>query len=208
MIKKRRFFKKKKKSKKQKNFNKFFSYRAMERIRRNFTYKDFSNSNSIHSSFTESIFDYAKFYNATIKYCGFKNCKFSWIEFKRCNFRGSRFRGAIFENVIFRDCNLKKVDFLGATFKNVVFINTSFKEVKNLKDNKDKIITKNKIREVQEMDKLISFFKNQFNIDFDKVKSDLLLRYFSYRQITNTLTTKGVAKLEFSYIAKVVKDNN
>jgi len=207
MIKKRRFFKKKKKSKKQRNFNKFFSYKAMKRICKNFTYKDFSNSSSIHSYFNRSIFDYGKFYKATIKYCGFNSCRFSWVEFKSCNFKGSRFKGAIFENVIFRDCKLEKTDFSEAIFKNVVFINTSFKQIKNLNDNKYKIITNEKVRKIPEIKKLTEFFKNKFNINFCGVKSDLLLRHFSYQQITSILIKRPPSKLEFSYIAKAVKNN-
>lgn len=125
---------KKVKSKKIKKYNKFFSYNCAERQNRNFSYKDFSYSNSYNTRFTNSIFYGNDFFKATMKYCGFNGCKFSFIEFKSSNFRGCRFKGAQFENVIFENCNLSNTHFQGATFKNVYFTNTSLKNARGIKD--------------------------------------------------------------------------
>lgn len=126
--------KKKMRNKKIKRYNKFFSYNCAERQNRNFSYKDFSYSNSYNTHFTNSIFYGNNFYKATMKYCGFNGCKFSFIEFKSTNFRGCRFKGAHFENVIFENCNLSNTHFQGATFKNVYFTNTGLKSAKGIKD--------------------------------------------------------------------------
>lgn len=120
--------------KKNKKYNKFFSYNCAERQNRNFSYKDFSYSNSYNTHFTNSIFYGNNFYKATMKYCGFNGCKFSFIEFKSTNFRGCRFKGAYFENVIFENCNLSNTHFQGATFKNVYFTNTGLKSARGIKD--------------------------------------------------------------------------
>lgn len=122
------------KIKKIKKYNKFFSYNCAERKNRNFSYKDFSYSNSYNTRFTNSIFYGNNFFKATMKYCGFNNCKFSFVEFKSTNFRGCRFKGAQFENVIFENCNLSNTHFQEATFKNVYFSNTSLKNTKGIKD--------------------------------------------------------------------------
>lgn len=126
--------KKKMRNKKNKKYNKFFSYNCAERQNKNFSYKDFSYSNSYNTRFTNSIFYGNSFYKATMKYCGFNGCKFSFIEFKNTNFRKCRFKGAYFENVIFENCNLSDTNFQGATFKNVYFTNTSLKGVKGIKN--------------------------------------------------------------------------
>lgn len=125
---------KKMRKKKIKKYNKFFSYNCVERKDRNFSYKDFSYSNSYNTRFTNSIFYGNNFYKATMKYCGFNGCRFSFIEFKSANFRGCRFKGAQFENVIFENCNLSNTHFQGATFKNVYFTNTSLKSARGIKD--------------------------------------------------------------------------
>lgn len=124
----------KKQYNKAKKYNKFFSYTCSERQNRNFSYKDFSYSNSYNTNFTNSVFYGNDFYKATMKYCGFNGCKFSFIEFKSANFRGCRFKGAYFENVIFENCNLSKTHFQEATFKNVYFTNTSLKEARGIKN--------------------------------------------------------------------------
>lgn len=124
----------KKRNKKVKKYNKFFSYNCTERKNKNFSYKDFSYSNSYNTRFTNSIFYGNNFYKATMKYCGFNGCKFSFIEFKSVNFRGCRFKGAHFENVIFENCNLSNTHFQNATFQNVYLVNTSLKSAKGIQD--------------------------------------------------------------------------
>ena len=115
-------------------YNKFFSYNCAERQNRNFSYKDFSYSNSYNTHFSNSVFFGNNFLKATIKYCGFNGCKFDFIEFKSTNFRGCRFKGAHFENVLFENCNLSNTHFQGATFKNVYLTNTSLKTAHGIKD--------------------------------------------------------------------------
>ncbi len=124
----------KKRNKKVKKYNKFFSYNCAERKNKNFSYKDFSYSNSYNTRFTNSIFYGNSFYKATMKYCGFNGCKFNFVEFKSVNFRGCRFKGAHFENVIFENCNLSNTHFQNATFKNVYLVNTSLKSTRGIQD--------------------------------------------------------------------------
>lgn len=200
MIKKRRFFKKKKKSKKQREFNKFFSYKDFERKDRNFMYKDFSNSKSIHSNFTRSCFDYARFYKAHMKYCGFNGCSFNWIEFKSCNFRGSRFKGAIFKNVVFNTCVLTNSNFEGAVFENVYFLNSGKKDIKERNNiENEKIYNK---EDLEELNKIL----NNYNIKLNKLDLIRLLKAFTKDQIDKALSHKKPVKNEINYVAKIVND--
>lgn len=204
MIKKRRFFKKKKKSKKQREFNKFFSYKNFERKDRNFMYKDFSNSKSIHSHFTRSCFDYAKFYKAHMKYCGFNGCSFNWIEFKSCNFRGSRFKGAIFKNVVFNSCILTNSSFEGAIFENVYFLHSGNKNIKGInkllnKIEDEKLYNKD---DIEELNKIL----NNHNIKLKDLSLVRLLKAFSKDQINEALSHKKPVKNEINYVAKIVSD--
>lgn len=123
---------KKYRKKRVKKYNKFFSYKNVDRAKRNFSYKDFGYSRSYNTKFTGSLF-YGNYFNkACMKYCGFNGCKFRFIEFKNTNFRGSRFKGAVFENVLFDNCNLENADFHGAEFRNVYYSNTSLKKTRGI----------------------------------------------------------------------------
>ncbi|QTJ37166.1 pentapeptide repeat-containing protein [Dolosigranulum pigrum] len=69
----------------------FFSYSGVNRDDKNFNYKDFRNSNSIHSSFKRCVFFGTLFKKAKLKYCSFSGAVFTGITFTNCNFKGSRF---------------------------------------------------------------------------------------------------------------------
>ena len=86
----------------------------MDRKGRNFSYKDFSCSDSYHTNFAKSCFFGNNFFKAKMKYCCCNGCKFSFIEFKSVKFNGSHFKGAIFENVWFNNCKLYKTDIKNA----------------------------------------------------------------------------------------------
>ena len=132
-------------NKKKRKFNKFFSYIGQDRSDRNFSYKDFSYSESYNTKFTRSLFMGTDFHRAHIKYCGFNGCIFKFVEFKSVNFRGCRFMGATFENVVFDSCSLSKSHFNGAIFKNVYFVNTATKEVSGLNLDNIKILNEKKM---------------------------------------------------------------
>ncbi len=104
----------------------------MDRKKRNFSYKDFSYSNSYNTCFTGSVFYGNNFFKARMKYCGFNGCTFQFIEFNKTNFRGSRFKGAIFRNVWFNNCNLQGASFHGASFFNVLYTNTNISKAKGV----------------------------------------------------------------------------
>lgn len=112
--------------------NKFFSYKGEERTDRNFLYKDFNKSDSIHSRFTRSNFSFVNFNKASMKYCGFNGATFVGSEFKHAKLTGSRFNGAVFKDTLFYHTKLERASFHGATFDNVIFFGTSIRNVRGL----------------------------------------------------------------------------
>lgn len=125
-----KYFSKKKKQKYSRN--KFFSYSGMNRDDKNFNYKDFRDSNSIHSSFKRCKFFGTLFEKSKLKFCSFSGAVFTGITFKNCNFKGSRFQGAIFDNCIFENCIFQKCKFKDAQFINTLIKNSSFKGTSGL----------------------------------------------------------------------------
>lgn len=113
--------------------NKFFSYSGVNRDDRNFSYKDFRNSNSIHSTFKRCVFFGTLFKKSKLKYCSFGGATFTGISFINCNFKGSRFLGATFDNCIFENCNFQKCNFQHANFINTYVKNSSFSGASGLK---------------------------------------------------------------------------
>ncbi|WP_208966721.1 pentapeptide repeat-containing protein [Dolosigranulum pigrum] len=113
--------------------NKFFSYSGVNRDDKNFNYKDFRNSNSIHSSFKRCVFFGTLFKKAKLKYCSFSGAVFTGITFTNCNFKDSRFLGAIFDNCIFENCIFQKCNFKNTKFINTYTRNSSFLGASGLK---------------------------------------------------------------------------
>ena len=112
--------------------NKYFSYSGVNRDDKNFNYEDFSNSNSIHSSFKRCKFFGTIFKKSKLKFCSFSGAIFTGITFKNCNFKGSRFLGIIFDNCIFENCIFQKCKFKDAQFINTYIKNSSFKGTSGL----------------------------------------------------------------------------
>lgn len=113
--------------------NKYFSYSGMNRDDKNFSYKDFRNSSSIHSTFKRCEFFGTLFKKSKLKYCSFGGATFTGITFINCNFKGSRFLGATFDNCIFDNCNFQKSKFKNAKFINTYTRNSSFLGASGLK---------------------------------------------------------------------------
>ncbi len=202
MIKKRRFFKKKPKSKKYKEYNKFFSYKNMNRRERNFLYKDFSNSSSYNTKFNFSIFKYCKFYKAKIKACGLNGCIIEWTDFKSSNFNHSRFNGTVFKNVYFGDCKLSSTSFKDTKFENVVLKNADYKKFKGKKG----AFSEKDLKNI-EIENLKSTLKKEFDINLLS-DCDLrrLLLAFDEKTILEALNKKKPAKINLNYIAKIVNE--
>lgn len=129
----KKFFKKKRRQKYPRNA--FFSYHAKNRNEKNFNFKDFRNSNSVHSTFIKSSFYGTYFNKSTLKYCCFNGAKFQSITFINCNFRGSKFKGSYFKNCLFKNCRFEKTDFRNAKFENCFVKGSKFKGAKNLPKN-------------------------------------------------------------------------
>ena len=205
-------------NKKKKKYNKFFSYIGQDRSDRNFSYKDFSYSESYNTRFTRSRFMGNDFHRAHIKYCGFNGCIFKFVEFKSVNFRGCRFMGATFENVVFYNCSLSKTHFKGAIFKNVYFVNTGIKQVYGLNVDDINIVNEKKIeieleRDLQETIKACE--KNEYIVKsktivssggkINKLSIKRLLDVYEEKVIINALqmAIKGIDK-EFSSLSYFV----
>lgn len=108
-----------------------FIYNNIEKIGKNFMYKNLERSNCYNSNFAKSNFDYVSFRGAHFKSCDFFQCTFKWAEFIGTNLKGSDFKSAIFENAIFDSVNLDGVDFKNAEFINTTFVSTDVTKAKN-----------------------------------------------------------------------------
>lgn len=182
-----KIFVKKRKQKYPRNI--FFSYSDVNRDNKNFNYKDFRNSNSIHSSFKRCIFFGTLFKKAKLKYCSFSGAVFTGITFTNCNFKGSRFLGAIFDNCIFKNCIFQKCNFKNAKFINTYIKNSSFKETSGLCLD----LVKHDINELNIVDdKIMNNLKEKYkntNVEFlvNKIDISRLLAVFELDRLENVL---------------------
>lgn len=159
--------------------NKFFSYSGVSRDDKDFSYKDFRNSNSIHSSFKRCKFFGTLFKKSKLKYCSFGGAIFTGITFTNCNFKGSRFLGAIFDNCFFNNCIFEKCKFKNAQFINTYVKNSSFKDSSGLK-----------------LD-LIKYDISKLNMVDDMVLKELSSKY------TNTNVENFINKVDISRLLNV-----
>ena len=169
--------------------NKFFSYSGVNRDDRNFNYKDFRNSNSIHSSFKRCTFFGSLFKKSNLKFCSFNGAVFAGITFRNCNFKGSCFLGAIFDNCIFDNCIFDKCNFKNTKFINTYIKNTSFKETYELNlDLVDYNINKLNIVDDILMNRLKKKYTNT-NVEFlvNKIDISRLLLAFELDRLEDTL---------------------
>ena len=116
-----------------------FSYNNIEKIGKNFMYKNLERSNCYNSDFSESNFDFVSFRGAHFKSCVFFECTFKWAEFIGTNLKDSDFENAVFENAVFDSVNLEGADFKDAEFKNTIFLSTDVTKAKNLNINNPEI---------------------------------------------------------------------
>lgn len=131
-----------------------FNYNNIQKIKKNFMYKDLKRSNCYNSDFSESNFDFTSLRGAHFKSCNFYGCSFKSAEFIATNLKKSKFKKAKFENVIFDAVNLEGVDFKGATFKNVIFLNTDISKASNLTYLESEVKIYDSMPEIEISDKL------------------------------------------------------
>lgn len=189
-----------KKFKRAKKYNKFFSYTNMDRKKRNFSYKDFSYSNSYNTCFTGSVFYGNNFFKARMRYCGFNGCTFQFIEFNKTNFRGSRFKGAIFRNVWFNNCNLQGASFHDASFFNVLYTNTNISKAKDVPQSECLVSINHKTTKFQLSQQLyeavLSCKSNQFILKsgtlFYKQKNNLQIHQINLERLLLAYSEKAI----------------
>ncbi len=116
-----------------------FIYNNIEKIGKNFMYKNLERSNCYNCDFSNSNFNFVNFRGAHFKSCVFFQCTFKWAEFIGTNLKGSDFKNTIFENTIFDSVNLDGVDFKDAEFNNTIFLSTDITKAKNLSIKKSDI---------------------------------------------------------------------
>lgn len=109
-----------------------FNYNNVDKIHKNFIYKNLERSNCYNCDFSESIFDYVSFRGAHFKSCMFANCSFKWAEFVGTNLKDSDFENAVFENTVFDSVKLEGANFKNAKFTNTIFLCTDVKIAKYL----------------------------------------------------------------------------
>jgi hypothetical protein len=108
-----------------------FVYNNIDKISKNFMYKNLERSNCYNCDFSGSNFNFVSFRGAHFKSCVFYECSFKWAEFIGTNLKESDFENSIFENAIFDSVNLDGADFKDTVFKNTTFIGTDVTKAKN-----------------------------------------------------------------------------
>ncbi len=137
-----------------------FVYNNIEKIGKNFMYKNFERSNCYNCNFSNSNFNYTSFRGAHFKSCDFFQSTFKWAEFIGTNLKGSDFKNAIFENAIFDSVNLAGVDFKDAEFKNTIFLSTDVNSAKNFDAEKYDIKIYDKMPKLELSDELETAVKD------------------------------------------------
>ncbi|MBU3111149.1 pentapeptide repeat-containing protein [Clostridium lacusfryxellense] len=112
-----------------------FIYNNIEKLDKNFMYKNLERSNCYNCEFSGSNFNFVNFRGAHFKSCVFFECTFMWAEFIGTNLKGSDFENAKFENTLFDSVNLEGVDFKDAEFINTIFLSTDITKAINLSVN-------------------------------------------------------------------------
>lgn len=143
-----------------------FNYNNVQKINKNFMYKDLRRANCYNCDFSESNFDYASFRGAHFKSCNFYGVTFKSSEFIGTNFKKSKFKKAKFENAVFEGVNLEGVDFKGSKFKNTIFIGTDTSKALNLDKKEIKIFDEMPKLEISE--KLENAIKAAMDNDYVK----------------------------------------
>jgi len=126
-----------------------FTYNNIEKIGKNFMYKNLERSNCYNCDFSNSKFDFVNFRGAHFKSCVFFECTFRWAEFIGTNLKGSDFKDTLFENAIFDSVNLEGADFKDAEFINTIFLSTDVTKAKNFNIKQSGIKILNEIPEFE-----------------------------------------------------------
>lgn len=90
----------------------------------NYSYKDFSYSESVNANFHNGIFWGTKFKKSKYTRCNFSGAVFTAVTFENCTFKYSNFKGATFENCMFKNCKFKHTNFSYAKATNTFSINS------------------------------------------------------------------------------------
>lgn len=145
-----------------------FNYNNIEKINKNFMYKNLARSNCYNCNFTNSNFNFVSFRGAHFKSCDFYGCSFKQAEFIGSNLKGSKFRAASFENTVFDSVNLDGADFRDAKFKNVIFIFTDVSKAQNLNTSNTNIKVFDEMPDIEISASLEEAVKNAMNNNFIK----------------------------------------
>lgn len=202
-----------------------FTYNNIEKIGKNFMYKNLERSNCYNSDFSNSNFNYVNFRGAHFKACVFFECTFKWAEFIGTNLKDSDFTNTIFENALFDSVNLDGVDFKDAEFKNTIFLSTDVTKAKNLSIKNSGIKVFNEIPEFEISDELklatLNVMKNKYvkaarvldtkDGGINIINLMILLENFDEETLIKGLTIiKDELNCDFhtlSYIIKYLKNN-
>ncbi|HEY8891853.1 MAG TPA: pentapeptide repeat-containing protein [Clostridium sp.] len=202
-----------------------FVYNNIEKIGKNFMYKNLERSNCYNSDFSSSNFNYVNFRGAHFKSCVFFECTFKWAEFIGTNLKDSDFENAIFENAIFDSVNLDGANFKDAEFKNTIFLSTDVTKAINfdIKSSGIKIFNEMPLFEISEELKIavLNVMKNKYvkaarvldtkDGGINLINLMVLLENFNEETLIKGLNMlKDELNCEFytlSYIIKFLKNN-
>lgn len=91
--------------------NTVFSYHGTELIERNYSRKNFANTNSKLVIFKNCIFEQTIFSQVKFENCMFEGCKFQGFEFLKVIFCDVTFKNCSFQDILFNKCNFQSVLF-------------------------------------------------------------------------------------------------
>lgn len=205
-----KIFSKKRKQKYPRNI--FFSYSGKNIDDKNFQYKDFRNSNSIHSSFKRCNFFGTLFQKSNLKYCCFSGAKFVGISFINCNFNGSRFIGTTFDNCIFKNCRFQKCKFKNAKFINTYIENSSFKNSFGLDFKKYSIKNLQKVDDLYLKELNNEYAGTNLSTFLNRINISRLLAIFSEEDIKSAFEAikqnNKIKEAEYSHMLYKIYNKN
>ena len=97
--------------------NKVFSYRNIERIKRNYSRKNFAETLNQQVIFDSCIFQNTIFHYAQIVQCRFINCTFKDFDFHYATFNKNVFSKCNFSGILFYKCNFEENKFEECSFE-------------------------------------------------------------------------------------------
>lgn len=96
---------------------------VLNKAEHNYSYKDFSRTDSYGANFSYCQFYGTRFEKASLKNCQFVGSTFTAVTFKNCIIKFSSFNDAFFINCLFENCKIEKTSFSRSKMHSTFFKN-------------------------------------------------------------------------------------